>query len=159
MLEELIQNGRAEWVSSSRGPWSVRLLGSNEVAPRLPAATAAYEALAGSPLAEDSYVNLFPYRQVDILSDGRVLLSAVSLSRSAAAEHARTWVHDNELARETRIERNLGHGKWGVTDSFVRVGHDTPTVRHFDVAATQMRLQRAERETEAREQGSAPELS
>ncbi len=145
ILEDLVSAGRGEWVTSSRSAWRVRLFGLDEVAPTLPAATAEFQSPEGSPLAEVGYVNNFPYRQIDVHYDGRAVISRVGLTRNATALQAKNEIHDSEVVRETRIERNLGGGRWGVTDTYLRVGQGT--VRHYDIVATQVRAQQAQRDS------------
>src|SRR5262249_17238430 len=108
--------------------------------PTLPAGATAVEAAKGSALGDPNYVNTFPYRQIDYLENGRVIITAVNLTRSTAATQASNWMRENEMIRETHIERNLGRGRWGVVDSWVR-GRDN-AVRHHDVVAAALRAQR-----------------
>ncbi len=151
VLEDLVAAGRGEWVSSTRSGWRMRLFADGESAPELPAGTRNYEALQNSPLNDTGYVNTFPYRQIDYLHDGRVIISAVSLTRNAAAMQGKNWLHDNDMVRETHIERNLGGGRWGVVDAYTTVGKDAQ-IRHFDVVAAQLR---AQKQTQQRDRGGA----
>ena len=144
VIEDLVATGRGEWVSS-RGSWRMRLFADGEIAPELPAGTKEYEALDHSPLSDREYVNAFAYRQIDVLADGRILISAVNLTRISAAQQALNWLHDNQMVKESRVERNLGRGKWGVTDIWSRTGREN-TTRHHDVVAAQLRAQRQTRE-------------